>query len=124
VFDDNPEYTGPRWTYWLAGTDVYEYGRVFVDLPPAAAVRPVTAPPGLRVEVTTTYRPGAPDPVLRVAIVRATPAAVLPLTVFGLLTGAVAGWLAVAWARRRPARTPPERADRSAGCGPATIGKH
>jgi hypothetical protein len=109
VFDDNPDYTDPRWTYWLAGTDVYEYGRVFVDLPPAAAVRPVTAPPGLRVEATTTYRLGAPDPVLRIAIVRATPAAVLPLTVLGLLAGAVAGWLAVAWARRRGAGHRPLR---------------
>jgi hypothetical protein len=126
VFGDTPGYLDPPWLVLLAGTDAYTNGQVFFDLPYADATMPATSRDarqrltaagwtpdpatgtvtsvhrdGRRIEIARTYRMGEEDPVLRFAVTRAAPAAVLPLTPGGLLLGALTGWLVTAWAWRR-----------------------
>jgi hypothetical protein len=128
LFDDRPGYSDPRWAYWIGGTDAHEHGQVFFDLPgsavPAAdaqrALRasgwdvtsadPVRAHRGRwGIEVSTEYPMGDPVAVRRISVYRDIPALVRPLTAVGLGTGALAGWLLVAWAgrRRRPGQVLP-----------------
>lgn len=142
LFDDDPGYTDPRWAYWLAGTDAYEHGQVFFDVPyaadvssgavardveearqrlraagwrltatrnPATGARPAAYRDGWRVEMYPTYSRGDSVQVLRIAVTRDAPGAVLPLTTVGLLVGGIAGWLLVAWAYRRGRETGPLR---------------
>lgn len=63
---------------------------------PSAAYRD-----GWRVEILTTYGLGDSTRVLRIAVTRDTPVAVLPLATVGLLVGGFAGWLVAAAAGRR-----------------------
>ncbi len=149
VFDNTPKYTADaRWVYWVTGTDEYEHGQVFFDVPhrddarSGAAVvgeaerrmraagwsvvsrqddpdRPssVVARGGWRAEIAITSPIYRDDRVMRVAITRAVPGAVVPLTTFGLLAGALLGWLLAGGLTGRS--RPGDRGRPSAGTGTA-----
>ncbi|MFE9207319.1 hypothetical protein [Micromonospora sp. NPDC007230] len=131
IFDNNPEYTDPRWVYLIGGTDEYRAGKVFFQFtyPSDGPVRQLVdgaeqrmraagwRPAGMDLSgccpESAVYRDGWLVDVfsegyldeshygLQVAVSRTTPADVLPLTTAGLLAGAVAGWLMAAWVFRR-----------------------
>ncbi|WP_143025321.1 hypothetical protein [Micromonospora sp. WMMB235] len=139
IYDDNPEYTDPRWVYLIGGTDEYRAGKVFFqftypnDRPVrhlvdgaeqrmrAAGWRPAIMNLSGCCPESAVYRDGWLVEVfsegaldgshngLQVAVSRTTPAAVLPLTTAGLLAGAAAGWLMAAWAFRRIQAATPTR---------------
>ncbi|MEV0153931.1 hypothetical protein AB0H57_09355 [Micromonospora sp. NPDC050686] len=139
LFDDNPRFTDPRWLYLVGGTDEYRAGRVFFqftyghDRPAAQLVRdadermraagwrPATSDTAGCCPATTLYRDGWLVDVLsegyldeshhglQIAVSRAAPAAVLPLTTAGLLAGGLAGWLVAAWMFRRARASTPAR---------------
>ncbi|WP_091640590.1 hypothetical protein [Micromonospora pallida] len=139
IFDDNPEYTDPRWAYLVGGTDEYPAGKVFFqftypyDKPPQQVVAgadkqlraagwqpadrqmsgccPETAlhRNGWLVEVFSEGHLDESHYGLQIAVARTTPAAVLPLTTAGLLAGGLAGWLVAAWAFRHIQESSPAR---------------
>lgn len=139
IFDNNPEYTDPRWTYMVGGTDEYRSGKVFFqftypnDRPTrqmvkgadqrmrAAGWQPAARDLSGCCPEAAVYRDGWLVEVysegyldeshygLQVALSRTTPGAVLPLTTAGLLAGGVAGWLVAAWVFRRVQELDPTR---------------
>jgi hypothetical protein len=139
IFDDNPEYTDPRWVYLVGGTDEYRAGKVFFqitypnDRPAqrmvdgaeqrmrAAGWRPAGTNLSGCCPESAVYRDGELVEVfsegyldeshygLQVAVSRTTPTPVLPLTTAGLLAGGVAGWLMAAWVFRRVQESTPAR---------------
>ncbi|MFI2651673.1 hypothetical protein [Micromonospora fulviviridis] len=139
IFDNNPEYTDPRWVYLIGGTDEYRAGKVFFQFtyPNDRPVRQLVdgaeqrmraagwRPAGMDLSgccpESAVYQDGWLVEVfsegyldeshygLQVAVSRTTPATVLPLTTAGLLAGAVAGWLMAAWVFRRVQEGTPTR---------------
>jgi len=133
LFDDDPAYSDPRWAYWVGGTDAHEHGQVFFDFAypsdtpeqtitddverarhrmQAAGWRVTGASTtayrqGWRVEIRSTSAGlGDATRVVRVAVTRDTPAAVLPLSTAGTVLGGAVGWLLVASGCRRRAGRP------------------
>ncbi|MFI7650924.1 hypothetical protein ACIBTZ_33380 [Micromonospora sp. NPDC049460] len=139
IFDNNPEYSDPRWTYVVGGTDEYRAGKVFFQFtyphnkPPQQVVAaadermraagwlpaakqtsgccPETAlhRDGWLVEVFSEGYLDESHYGLQIAVARTTPAVVLPLTTAGLLAGGLAGWLLAAWVFRRFHESTPAR---------------
>ena len=131
IFDDNPQYTDPRWIYLVGGTDDYQAGKVFFQFAYPNDQRAQQVVAGVDEEMRTAgWQPVAkqmsgccPETALhrdgwlveafsegyldeshyglQIAVSRTTPAAVLPLTTAGLLAGGLAGWLIAAWVFRR-----------------------
>ncbi|MDQ1646703.1 MAG: hypothetical protein QOJ50_2887 [Cryptosporangiaceae bacterium] len=130
LFDDRPGMTDPRWAYWIGGTDTYESGQVFADLPeaslPVGQARRALAAAGWHtddvtpgsvlghrngwtIEVASTFPLGEDQAVRRISVRPDRPAAVAPLTTAGLLVGELAVWLLAAWTQRRWALAGPIR---------------